>query len=200
VVPDYWRTSGFRGHLSAIQGVGQQQFKELDKYHLLSNGAHSGDEHYAGENPSQGVELCSVVEAMFSFEQLMAIAGDPAFGDRLEKIAFNALPGALSGDMWAHQYDQQPNQVACDIRQRGWTTNGPESNVFGLEPNFGCCTANLHQGWPKFAASLWMATPDDGLAAIAYAPNEVHGVVKGTSASASPKTPTIRFEGISVSQ
>ena len=51
-----------------------------------------------------------------------------------------------------------------------WTTNGPDSNLFGLEPNFGCCTANMHQGWPKFAAHLWMRTPDDGLVAAAYAP------------------------------
>ena len=28
----------------------------------------------------------------------------------------------------------------------------------------------MHQGWPKFAAHLWMATPEGGLAALAYAP------------------------------
>ena len=48
--------------------------------------------------------------------------------------------------MWAHQYDQQPNQVLCSLRPRQWTTNGPESNLFGLEPNFGCCTVQLPSG------------------------------------------------------
>ena len=81
--------------------------------------------------------------------------------------------------MWAHQYDQQPNQVLCSIHPRAWTTNGPESNLFGLEPNFGCCTANMHQGWPKFAANLWMAAPDGGLAAVAYAPSQVTSAVRG---------------------
>ena len=114
----------------------------------------SCDEHLAGHDPSQGSELCSVVEAQFSLEQLISILGDARLGDRLEKIAFNALPGTFSKDMWAHQYDQQPNQVMCSLQKRDWTTNGPESNIFGLEPNFGCCTANMHQGWPKFAASL----------------------------------------------
>jgi uncharacterized protein len=75
--------------------------------------------------------------------------------------------------MAAHQYDQQVNQVLCSIAPRHWTNNGPNSNLFGLEPNYGCCTANLHQGWPKFAASLWMACEGDGLAAVAYAPCEV---------------------------
>jgi DUF1680 family protein len=68
----------------------------------------------------------------------------------------------------------------CSLSKRNWSTNGPQSNLFGLEPNFGCCTANMHQGWPKLAASLWMATPNDGLAAIVYAPSEVSTSIAGT--------------------
>jgi hypothetical protein len=157
-----------------------QMLRELDLYHALPNGIFSADEHYAGRNPSQGTELCAVVEAMFSLETEMAILGDAVFGDRLEKIAFNPLPGTLTKDMWGHQYDQQPNQVMCTLADRNWATNGPDSNLFGLEPNFGCCTANMHQGWPKFAASLWMAVPGGGLAAVAYAPSEVHTSLPGS--------------------
>lgn len=170
----WWLVSGERADRFAIF----HQFAEMDRYHLLPNGVHSGDEHYAGLNPSQGTELCAVVEAMFSLEHLISILGEPAFGDRLEKIAYNALPGTFSADMWAHQYDQQPNQVLCNVHPRAWTTNKPDSNIFGLEPNFGCCTSNMHQGWPKLAANLWMATPDDGLAALVYAPSEVRAAVR----------------------
>ena len=155
-----------------------QQLSELDEFHLLPNGMFSCDEHLAGHDPSQGTELCSVVEEQFSLEQLISILGRPALGDRLERISFNALPGTFSKDMWAHQYDQQPNQVMSTLEKRDWTSNGPEANIFGVEPNFGCCTANMHQGWPKFVASLWMATPDDGLAAVAYGPSEVNSVVR----------------------
>ena len=151
-----------------------QLLEQMDRYHGQANGVHSGDEHYAGIDPSQGTELCAVVEGMFSLEQLLAILGDAAFGDRLERIAFNALPATFKKDMWAHQYDQQVNQVMCSVLEgRNWTTNGPDSNIFGLEPNFPCCTANMHQGWPKFASHLWMATPENGLAAVAYAPSQV---------------------------
>ncbi len=148
----------------------QRAIDMLDTYHGTVVGTFTGDEHYAGKDPSQGTELCAVVEYMFSLENLIQILGDPSFGDRLEKIAYNALPATFTGDMWAHQYDQQVNQVLCTVAKRNWTNNGDWSNIFGLEPNYGCCTANMHQGWPKFAANLWMATHDNGLAAVAYAP------------------------------
>jgi uncharacterized protein len=163
-----------------------RMISELNKYHGLPNGMFSCDEHLAGLDPSQGSELCTVVEYMFSLEQSLAILGDPSLGDRLEQLAFNALPGTFTDDMWAHQYNQEPNQVECSLHHKPWTTDGPESNLFGLEPNFGCCTANFHQGWPKFATSLFMLSGSqesgarDGLVAAAYAPCEVNTILRGT--------------------
>ena len=140
------------------------------------------------EIPSQGSELCTVVETMYSLEQSLAILGDASLGDRLEMIAFNALPGTFTDDMWAHQYNQEPNQVEVSLHRKPWTTDGPESNIYGLEPNFGCCTANFHQGWPKFAASLWMASHDDGLVAAAYSPCEVRTMIGNTAVHVSEQT------------
>src|SRR5262249_45309174 len=104
----------------------------LDRYHGMANGLFSADEHLSGRDPSSGTELCTVVEEMFSLEVALAVTGDVALADRLERLAFNALPAALSEDMWSHQYDQQPNQIECSIHQRSWSSNGPESNLFGL--------------------------------------------------------------------
>ncbi len=172
----WWQVSGDETDRTAIRRL----LEVMDRYHGMPNGVHSGDEHYAGRDPSQGTELCAVVEGMFSYEMLMAILGDPMFGDRLERIAFNALPATFKPDMWAHQYDQQVNQVLCSVDEsRNWTTNGPDSNIFGLEPNFGCCTANMHQGWPKYVSHLWMGTRDEGLAAVAWGPSRVEARVRG---------------------
>ena len=167
----WWRMSGDDRDRQAVYDI----MEKLDRYHGMATGVSSGDECLAGKNPSQGTELCAVVEQMFSLEVLLSIMGDPRFGDRLEKITFNALPATFSPDMWSHQYDQQVNQVECSVKEdRIWTTNGPESNTFGVEPNYGCCTANLSQGWPKFASHLWMQTADGGIAAVAYAPSQVN--------------------------
>ncbi len=152
----------------------------LDRYHGQVTGMFTGDECLSGRNPVQGTELCAVVETLYSLEWLAAVTGDPAWGDRLERIAFNALPATFAPDMWSHQYDQQVNQVQCTVNpDQMWSTNGPDSNLFGLEPNYGCCTSNMHQGWPKFAAHLWMRTPEDGIAAVAYAPSTADVEVRG---------------------
>ena len=160
--------------------LARQAIETMDQYHGQAAGIFSGDESLAGTMPSQGTELCAVVEYMFSLEVLMSVLGEPWLGDRLEKIAFNALPATFKPDMWAHQYDQQANQVVCKVSEdRLYTNNGPDANLFGLEPNFGCCTANMHQGWPKFASHLWMSAKDSGLAAVAYAPCEVRTDLSG---------------------
>lgn len=157
-----------------------QMIATLDTFHGQATGVFTGDEHLAGLSPSQGTELCAVVEYMYSLEMLIASLGDVSFADRLERIAFNALPATFSPDMWTHQYVQQANQVICAITEdRVYTNNGPDANIFGLEPHYGCCTANLPQGWPKFAAHLWMAAPDGGLAAVAYAPCDVATTING---------------------
>lgn len=171
-----------------------QMIAELERYHGLPNGMFSCDEHLSGRDPSQGSELCTVVEYMFSLERALAITGDATFGDHLERLAYNALPGALTDDMWAHQYNQEPNQVECSLHHKPWVSDGPESNLFGLEPNFGCCTANFHQGWPKFAASLFLFSGDpasdqhDGLVAAAYAPCEIRANIRGTAVHIAEET------------
>src|SRR5262249_44082281 len=89
-------------------------------------------------------------------------------------------PGTFTPDMCAHQYDQQTNQVVCKVsKERVYVNNEPDANIYGLEPNFGCCTANLHQGWPKLAAHLWMASADGGLAALTYGPCSARARVAG---------------------
>jgi DUF1680 family protein len=119
--------------------------RQLMKYHGVANGMFTGDEHLSGNNPSQGTELCAVVEYMFSLETLIKIFGKVEDIDMLDKVAYNALPATLKPNLWGHQYDQQVNQVMCTEQQRNWYNNEPDSNIYGLEPNFGCCTANMHQ-------------------------------------------------------
>ena len=149
----------------------------LDEAHGTAAGHFNGDECLSGTSPIHGAETCSVVELMWSYENLFNVTGDPMWLDRLENAAFNSLPAAVSPDMWAHQYDQMANQAACyPMDEKLFRTNGPSAHVFGLEPEYGCCTANFGQGWPKFALTAFMRS-GDGIACCALCPAEVTAVI-----------------------
>lgn len=133
-------------------------YRILKEYNGTSVELFTGDECLSGLSAIQGTELCAVVEQMYSYELLYAYTGDKKWAERLEVLAFNALPATNSEDMWTHQYVQMSNQIACQKfpGKSLFRTNGPEAHLFGLEPNYGCCTANFNQGWPKFALSAFM--------------------------------------------
>jgi len=140
----------------------------LRNYNGTPVGLFTGDEHLNGLSPIQGTELCAVVEQMYSYEHLFASTGEMKWLELLEVLAFNALPATISDDMWAHQYDQLSNQIACIRfpRKPVFGTNNGDAHLFGLEPNYGCCTANFGQGWPKFALSAFAYADDTVLSAI----------------------------------
>lgn len=167
------------------QQTGDKQFLQavdaglryLEESHGQPQGMFSGDELLHGTDPVHGTELCSVVELMYSLETLVGITGRVDYADRLERVAYNALPAQHTADYTRRQYYQQPNQIEVAEAQSGAspfvTDHDGKNNCFGLVNGYPCCTTNMHQGWPKFVRSLWRATPDGGLAAVCYGPSEV---------------------------
>lgn len=153
----------------------RRMYEKVMKYNSMATGHFTGDECLSGDSPIQGSECCSVAEAMYSCEVLMAAGGDCFWGDLLEREAFNAMPATTTEDMWGHQYVQMTNQIyAGKIPEASvpFNSNSGEANVFGLEPNFGCCTANFNQAWPKFVLSAVMER-EGGLAVNTLAPSSV---------------------------
>lgn len=154
-------------------------FKDLDKYNGFANGMFGGDESLHGNNPTQGSELCTAVEMMFTLETALEITGDLDYADRLEKIAFNTLPAQSSDDYLKRQYFQQANQVMISRQMHNFDVNHHGTDLcYGLLSGYPCCTSNMHQGWPKFTQNLWYATADKGVAALVYSPSQVKLKVK----------------------
>lgn len=149
-----------------------RSLENLMRHHGQPNGMWSGDEHLHGTSPISGTELCSVVELMASLEELQRILGDATYGDHLEWVAYNALPATFKPDMWAHQYDQQVNQVLATVARRNWTDNTDTANIYGQTPHFGCCQANFHQGWPKLVRNMIYGSQDGGLTIAVWGPCE----------------------------
>lgn len=146
---------------------------DIKTYHGQPQGMYGGDEPLHGTDPVQGVEFCSVSEKMFSLESILQITGDTEFTDALERIAYNALPTQASDDFRSRQYFQAANQVELTDRlQESYETENHKGTdfVFGVLTGYPCCTANMHQSWPKFVQNLFYATPDGGVAALLYGP------------------------------
>ncbi|MBQ4599623.1 MAG: glycoside hydrolase family 127 protein [Clostridia bacterium] len=163
-----------------VGDAAERLWKILEKYNGTAVGSFTGDECLSGISNTRGTELCSVVELMYTCELLYAITRKPVWGERLEKLAFNALPATISDDMWTHQYLQQVNQINC-IRFPGhsyFRTNNSEAHLFGLEPHFGCCTANFGQGWPRLLANNYIKE-NNSISVTTMIPSELHTTMKG---------------------
>ncbi|HTK20474.1 MAG TPA: beta-L-arabinofuranosidase domain-containing protein [Mucilaginibacter sp.] len=160
----------------------EKSYADLRKYNGMANGMFGGDESLHGNNPTQGSELCTAVEEMFTLENTLAITGDVNYADHLERIAFNALPAQVDENLTDRQYFQQANQVMVTQADRNFDINHSGTDVcYGLQTGYACCTSNMHQGWPKFTQNLWYATPDKGIAALVYSPSEAKiSVANGT--------------------
>lgn len=151
-------------------------YGQIMKYHGTANGLWTSDEHLSGNSPSNGTELCTVCEMMYSLEEMLSITGEVKYADLLEILAYNTLPATFTPDMCAHQYVQQVNQIAASKKNRQFFDTDSEGNTYGLEPNFGCCAANMHQGFPKFAANSCYRSRE-GLAFMVYSPCTVRSTV-----------------------
>lgn len=154
-------------------------FHDLMTLHGLPMGIFSADEDLHGNAPTQGTELCAIVESMFSLEEIISITGDIRYMDALERMTFNALPTQTTDDYNHKQYFQIANQV--QVKKGVFNFSLPfdreMNNVFGLRSGYTCCTANMHQGWTKFTSHLWYGTAGNGLAALTYSPCEVKAKV-----------------------
>ncbi|KAI0841952.1 hypothetical protein F5Y06DRAFT_258679 [Hypoxylon sp. FL0890] len=157
---------------AALKAQTRKAVDLLATYHRSLAGTIIADEFISDLNPSRGAELCIAAEVMFSSAYIYQYLGDNDIADWAEQTAFNALPVSVAPDWWSHQYVQQENQpwsrnLSTDAL---WWDVNSYANVFGLEPNYPCCTVNHPQAYPKFLANSFTTTSDGGLAHVFLIP------------------------------
>lgn len=162
---------------------------DLDRDHGQPYGMQSGNEMINGVSSITGVETCSVVEQMQTCEEVQMILGDPSVGDMLEKVTFNALPAAFRKDFRGHTYYTLANEVKCQHGNNHFGQQYDNGMLQGPYSGYGCCRYNLHMGWPYYVKTMWAATNDGGLAAMAYGPSHVSAkVANGVQVSIAEET------------
>ena len=125
------------------------------------------------DDPRQGVETCGMVEQMNSNEHLLRITGDIFWADHTEEVAFNSYPAATMPDFRGLRYITSPNMVLNDSENHHPGIDNPGPFLMMNPFSSRCCQHNHAQGWPYYAENLWMATPDNGLAAVIYSASTV---------------------------
>lgn len=172
----------------------------------VPGGMFGGDEHsrIGHIDPRQAAETCGMVEQMASDELLLRITGDPMWAENCEDVAFNTYPAAFMPDYKALRYFTAPNQIIGDKVTHHPAIHSVEakrSGYFLYNPTaHRCCQHNHTQGWPYYAGHLWLATADNGLAAVLFGASSVRAkVVDGvevliTERTAYPFEEQVSFE------
>lgn len=172
----YYQQTGDSRYLRATQ---RNYDSIMATYGQVPGGMFGADENaragYA--SPRQGAETCSMVEMMHSDQMLLAITGNSVWADRAEEVAFNSLPAAMTPDLKALHYLTAPNQVQSDRANKAPMVEN-DGDMMSYNPaDYRCCQHNVAFGWPYYAEHLWMATQENGLAAVLYAASTVKAKV-----------------------
>jgi hypothetical protein len=191
--------SGDPIHLQATLSA----FKWLDQNHLLPYGVASGEEFASGVGAFRKTETCDVTAMLLSASWMYRIEGRGDWGDRMERAFFNAAAAPAARDFQTMCYYQSPNRLRADsLPCEQPNCPGPEGSRFhplGC-PTVLCCVGALNRIIPNFIIHMWMATPDNGLAATLYGPCTVSALagagvpVKVTTTTDYPFGETIRMK------
>jgi uncharacterized protein len=153
-------------------------FMKLEREARLADGQHSCSEPIRGREPLDSHETCDITDHTWSLAHLLAATGEAHYADQIERVIFNALPGAITKDFHALQYFSCPNQVVAGrntnhnfmMRGLNWMSYRPDHEVQ-------CCPGNVHRAMPNFVSRMWLRTREGGVVAALYGPGRLRTTV-----------------------
>lgn len=166
--------TGSGKHLAAPE----KGLARMNKSHGAVCGGVTGDPLLAGAHPSRGVTSVSLCELAASLELLLSCPAGEHAADQLDTLMYNGVAAAFAPDLRSVQPIQQANQVRVS-RSARFPLSGDTANLFSLEDSKTLCA--LLAAWPRFAASQWLLSRDDGLYAASYAPCQVRYRLAGAA-------------------
>lgn len=177
-------------------------YTKVERDHLLADGLHSSTEGMCGHEALDSHESCNITDYTWSLGHLLQITGEAHFADQIERVIFNALPGAILKDFKAVQYFSCPNQlVATQTSNHNWMSRGDNRMAYRPGHPVQCCTGNIQRAMPNFVERMWMVGkpgPEHEIAAALFGPGRLDTQVAGTpltiqSDTRYPFEQTVRF-------
>jgi len=120
---------------------------------------------------------------------MLRITGDTFWAENCENVAFNTFPVSFMPDYRSLRYLTAPNMVASDSKNHNPGIDNPGPYLMMNPFSSRCCQHNHAGGWVYYTENLWMATPDNGLAAVFYSDSDVKAkVADGSDVSIQQQT------------
>lgn len=164
--------TGDRTYLQAAENG----IRILERDHLGPSGVPSSTEFLATRDPSQTHETCVSSDFSWTLGYYLMATGNAKYADMIEKICFNAGPGAVSKDFTNLQYLSGDNQViATDNSTHTKYHHGSRWMSYSPCHEPACCPGNVHRLMPNFASRMWMTDDDGTLTASLYGPSSISG-------------------------
>ncbi len=151
----------------------------------LPSGALPGDEAIHGlPVPEAAYEYCTTTELALSLGSAVQKLGRADLGDWLETLVLNAAQGARLPDGRALAYLSADTRLAATADRRDSYSPAEGGRRFKYSPTHEdvacCCNPNAVRLLPQFVSQMWVALPsEEGLAAVAYGPCELHTALGG---------------------
>ncbi len=141
-------------------------------------------------------ETCDITDWSWSFGYMLMASGDAHWADAIERMAFNALPGAVTKDFKQLQYFSSANQVL--VSSTCCPNTVPTRMSYRAAHETECCSGNVNRAMPNYAVRMWMRM-EGGLAATLFGPCEVSTNIGGqpviiTEETGYPFRDTISFQ------
>jgi len=149
------------------------------------SGGPAGDEWIGGRKADEtntGYEYCSLQELMNSYEDLFIKTGDAKFGDKTEKLFFNAAQGSRDPGESCIAYLKTDNSYYMTGGLNGDTSDKKQTR-YSYSPVHQdaavCCVPNAGRTAPYYVQNMWMKNKQ-GLIASLLGPCEVNTEINGT--------------------
>lgn len=162
--------------------IGKRAIRNAFALNEQASGQISCNEYLSGRDPRQGYESCVAADMTWTLGHYLRADGDVEAADRMERIVYNVLPGAITKDFCRHQYLSSVNQAVCSPFAQSAHFNYGEAAWRQYRPSHfpQCCTGNILRALPAFVQRMWMKDAKTGApVAMLIGPSEARGVYRG---------------------
>ncbi|MBQ2630832.1 MAG: glycoside hydrolase family 127 protein [Kiritimatiellae bacterium] len=163
------------------KALAQKAMRDVFAANETPNGQVSACEYLSGRDPWEGSETCVAADMLCSLGHFVEIFADCEAADHMERIAYNALPGAMTKDFTAHQYISLPNQAVATPFSHGshFFYGEPDWNRYRVCHFAQCCSGNINRAMPLFVQRMWLKRTDGAPVAMLHGPSSVSGEFGG---------------------